>query len=313
MRHKANGGKTSTKGCVLLCFFHHQVVIHRWGWILVPADAAALGIDLDPPLAEVMEVRDNRMALVRGIVDGLTDAGLERVCPRLPGVLGQAALDQRPHLGRYPVQAGGAVDHAVQQRRRCPGAERALARGGEGEDGPQAEDVARRPDFETGGLLGDMNPGEPITRPACVRAVNSTARLPPPGCHRRHACHRARRTASFFGLLSVNRTAPSSGRNPESHSAERATVRAPGPAPSSRCERHERGEKIMPTTRLRVSLGHRWPAGNHPVPAGRPARRGGTGCGRRGCVPARGPAGSARRASAAVGRVRSRARGHSRA
>ena len=51
-----------------------------------PADAAALGIDLDarPPLAEVMEVRDNRMALVRGIVDGLTDAGLERVCPRLP-------------------------------------------------------------------------------------------------------------------------------------------------------------------------------------------------------------------------------------
>jgi hypothetical protein len=34
-RHKANGGKTSTKDCVLLCPFHHQVVIHRWGWILV--------------------------------------------------------------------------------------------------------------------------------------------------------------------------------------------------------------------------------------------------------------------------------------
>ena len=33
--HKANGGKTSTKDCVLLCFFHHQVVIHRWGWTLV--------------------------------------------------------------------------------------------------------------------------------------------------------------------------------------------------------------------------------------------------------------------------------------
>ncbi len=49
-----------------------------------PADAAALGIDLDArlSLAEVMEVRDNRMALVRGIVDGLTDASLERVCPR---------------------------------------------------------------------------------------------------------------------------------------------------------------------------------------------------------------------------------------
>jgi hypothetical protein len=34
-RHKANGGKTSTKDCVLLCPFHHQVMIHRWGWTLV--------------------------------------------------------------------------------------------------------------------------------------------------------------------------------------------------------------------------------------------------------------------------------------
>ena len=35
VRHKKNGGKTSVKDCVLLCFFHHQVVIHRWGWTLV--------------------------------------------------------------------------------------------------------------------------------------------------------------------------------------------------------------------------------------------------------------------------------------
>lgn len=52
-----------------------------------PADVAALGIDLGarPSLAQVLEVRATRMALVRGIVDGLTDDDLERVCPRLPG------------------------------------------------------------------------------------------------------------------------------------------------------------------------------------------------------------------------------------
>jgi hypothetical protein len=35
VRHKANGGETSVRSCVLLCFFHHQVCVHRWGWTLV--------------------------------------------------------------------------------------------------------------------------------------------------------------------------------------------------------------------------------------------------------------------------------------
>ena len=35
VKHKKNGGKTSTKDCVLLCFFHHQIMIHKWGWTLV--------------------------------------------------------------------------------------------------------------------------------------------------------------------------------------------------------------------------------------------------------------------------------------
>jgi hypothetical protein len=34
-KHKANGGKTSLTGCVLLCAFHHQVMIHRLGWTLI--------------------------------------------------------------------------------------------------------------------------------------------------------------------------------------------------------------------------------------------------------------------------------------
>jgi hypothetical protein len=77
----------------------------------------------------------------------------------LPGVLSQAALDQRSHLGRHPIEAGRAMDHAVQQRGRCPGTERPLARGGEGQHRPQAEYVGRHPDFITRGLLGGHEPG----------------------------------------------------------------------------------------------------------------------------------------------------------
>src|SRR4051812_15592600 len=33
--HKASGGTTSLTGCVLLCHYHHQVMIHRLGWTLL--------------------------------------------------------------------------------------------------------------------------------------------------------------------------------------------------------------------------------------------------------------------------------------
>ncbi len=35
VKHKARGGKTSLRDCVLLCWFHHHIVIHKWGWTLV--------------------------------------------------------------------------------------------------------------------------------------------------------------------------------------------------------------------------------------------------------------------------------------
>jgi hypothetical protein len=35
LTHKKDGGKTSATDCVLLCQFHHDVCIHRWGWRIV--------------------------------------------------------------------------------------------------------------------------------------------------------------------------------------------------------------------------------------------------------------------------------------
>jgi hypothetical protein len=35
LRHRKDGGPTSVKDCALFCFFHHQVVIHQWGWTVV--------------------------------------------------------------------------------------------------------------------------------------------------------------------------------------------------------------------------------------------------------------------------------------
>ena len=35
LTRKADGGKTSVWDCALFCTFHHQVVIHRWGWTVI--------------------------------------------------------------------------------------------------------------------------------------------------------------------------------------------------------------------------------------------------------------------------------------
>jgi hypothetical protein len=49
-------------------------------------DAAKLGIDLDgkPSYDDILAVRADRMAVIRGIVDGLTDSDLGRLCRRTP-------------------------------------------------------------------------------------------------------------------------------------------------------------------------------------------------------------------------------------
>jgi uncharacterized protein DUF222/HNH endonuclease len=35
LKHKGHGGETSLDNCILICFFHHNVMIHRRGWTLV--------------------------------------------------------------------------------------------------------------------------------------------------------------------------------------------------------------------------------------------------------------------------------------
>ena len=35
VKHKKDGGETSATHCVLLCRFHHLIVIHQWDWTLV--------------------------------------------------------------------------------------------------------------------------------------------------------------------------------------------------------------------------------------------------------------------------------------
>jgi hypothetical protein len=32
VKHKKDGGPTSVRDCILLCQFHHDVCVHRWGW-----------------------------------------------------------------------------------------------------------------------------------------------------------------------------------------------------------------------------------------------------------------------------------------
>jgi hypothetical protein len=98
-----------------------------------PADAAALGIDIEtrPSYAEVMTARRNRMAVVRGIVDGISNAELGRICTRSPApgypeegrpvaeCLAVVMQEECEHL-RYSVRDLGVLEARQGQARRDP-------------------------------------------------------------------------------------------------------------------------------------------------------------------------------------------------
>jgi hypothetical protein len=89
------------------------------------ADAEALGIDLEarPSFAEVKEVRGDRIALVRGLVDSLTDNELKRICTRTPApgypeemrTVGQClrvVMDEECEHRRYAVRDLAVLEEA---------------------------------------------------------------------------------------------------------------------------------------------------------------------------------------------------------
>ena len=93
------------------------------------------------PLGVVRGLRETLHGDVTGlarslaIIVGLSVTSVGFIADRALGSI--TRLKQMINRGGH--KAGGAMDHVVQQRRCCPGAERVLARGGEGEDRPQTD------------------------------------------------------------------------------------------------------------------------------------------------------------------------------
>ena len=97
---------------------------HRLGYPYsgYPAsDAAAIGVDLAarPSFDEVIDVRADRMAVMRRVVDGLTDDELERLCALSPapgypdesrtvGRCVRVVMKEECEHRRYAVPAVGA-------------------------------------------------------------------------------------------------------------------------------------------------------------------------------------------------------------
>ena len=100
-----------------------------------------------------------------------------------------------------------------------------------------------------------MNPGEPITRPACVSAVDSAARDPgrQPACVRRLACRA--RPATRSGSSTPSDTVAS--RTPAAQATSQIppcpSARASIPISSRRCRSSGCG-KIVPNFATRISL-----------------------------------------------------------
>jgi 5-methylcytosine-specific restriction endonuclease McrA len=99
--HKKDGGKTRVSSCVLLCQFHHDVCIHRWGWqIILHPDGTT---EARGPDGQILRSHDPPTAR----------AGLGPVAGRLPGRLVADGVQERgmPTKGWLIMRARICASH----------------------------------------------------------------------------------------------------------------------------------------------------------------------------------------------------------
>ena len=130
-KHKANGGKTSTADCVLLCSFHHQIAIHRWGWTLVlNPDGTTTAWNKDKTNDRGIRYRRASRGLLIAAFGRAERGDRARPERRLPGPGRDPRADPSPPRGRHrcpgPGRHRGRYRPRAAERRSPAGAGRGL-------------------------------------------------------------------------------------------------------------------------------------------------------------------------------------------
>ena len=94
-------------------------------------------------------------------------------------VLGQAALDQRPHFGRHLIKAGEPWTSRYSSAAVVPAPNGPSPVAAKASTAPRLNMSLGCPTSQPVACSGDTNAGEPIARPARVSAVDSAAREMP--------------------------------------------------------------------------------------------------------------------------------------
>jgi threonine synthase len=195
------------------------------------AEQFSLGAMLDGALPDWVAVSVGDGCTIGGITKGLHESkrlGLARVLPRMLGVQAEAAIVRSRVLGRGPVGANVADNHAVM--RRATGGGRSWVRASRG--AMIASDDAILDAMRETARLARCSPNRP------EGSVAACARPPPASCRRRHGAGgiagnlkdiRAAMSAPA-SRTTCARISPRRGHRRETHAAERRDRGPPSPA-----------------------------------------------------------------------------------